>query len=85
MAASGTGLTLLPVFYARGGFGGLPLAPGQRRFVNDLDGFARLLDASRGLVAADFVTLRAGRGTVEEVWAHGRQCVAMGGTSRGRL
>ena len=50
-AASGIGLTLLPVFYAHGGFGGLPPAPGQRRFVNNLDGFARLLDASRGLVA----------------------------------
>ncbi len=50
-AASGIGLTLLPVFYAHGGFGGLPPAPGQRRFVNGLDGFARLLDASRGVVS----------------------------------
>ena len=50
-AASGIGLCLLPVFYAHGGFGGLPPAPGQRRFVSNLDGFARLLDASRGLVA----------------------------------
>ncbi len=49
--ASGIGLTLLPVFYAHGGFGGLPPAPGQRRFVNGLDSFARLLDASRGVVS----------------------------------
>jgi len=48
---SGIGLTLLPVFYAHGGFGGLLPAPGQRRFVNDLDGFARLLEASRGVVS----------------------------------
>lgn len=50
-ASSGIGLTLLPVFYAHGGFGGLPPAPGQRRFVSGLDGFARLLDASRGVVS----------------------------------
>ncbi|HEV2363487.1 MAG TPA: formimidoylglutamate deiminase [Caulobacteraceae bacterium] len=45
-AASGIGLTLLPVFYAHSGFGGAPPAPGQRRFVAGLDGFARLLEAS---------------------------------------
>jgi formimidoylglutamate deiminase len=50
-ASSGIGLTLLPVFYAHGGFGGLPPAPGQRRFVSHLDEFARLLDASRGVVS----------------------------------
>jgi formimidoylglutamate deiminase len=49
-AATGIGLTLLPVFYAHGGFGGLPPAPGQRRFINDIDGFARLMEsASRHL------------------------------------
>ncbi len=46
-AETGIGLTLLPVFYAHGGFGDRPPAPGQARFVNDLDGFARLADASR--------------------------------------
>jgi formiminoglutamate deiminase len=50
-AASGIGLTLLPVFYAHGGFGGAPPTPGQRRFVSSLDGFARLLEASRGVVS----------------------------------
>src|ERR1700731_3700421 len=39
---TGIGLTLLPVFYAHGGFGGEPPNSGQRRFVNDLDRFARL-------------------------------------------
>jgi formimidoylglutamate deiminase len=50
VARTGIGLTLLPVFYANGGFGGLPPTEGQRRFVNTLDGFARLLEASRKIV-----------------------------------
>ena len=45
-AATGIGLTLLPVFYAHGGFGGLPPAPGQRRFINDIDSFARLMESA---------------------------------------
>lgn len=48
---AGIGLTLLPVFYAHAGFGGRPPAPGQARFVNGLDGYARLLEASRRAVA----------------------------------
>ncbi len=48
--ASCIGLTLLPVFYAHGGFSAAPPAPGQRRFVNDLDSYARLLEgAARAL------------------------------------
>jgi formimidoylglutamate deiminase len=55
---TGIALTLLPVFYAHGGFGGAPPNEGQRRFINDVDGFARLLDASRKIVAAsDAATL----------------------------
>jgi formiminoglutamate deiminase len=46
-ASTGFGLTLLPAFYAHANFGALPPTPGQRRFVTDLDGFARLLDAAR--------------------------------------
>lgn len=49
--ATGIGLTLLPVFYAHSGFGGLPPTPGQVRFIHDLDGFQRLLDASHGHAA----------------------------------
>lgn len=49
--ATGVGLTLLPVFYAHATFGGAPPAPGQRRFISDLDGFARLLDGARAAVA----------------------------------
>ncbi|HBF32497.1 formimidoylglutamate deiminase [Rhizobium sp.] len=44
---TGIGLTLLPVFYAHSGFGGLAPNDGQRRFINDLDGFAELLDGAK--------------------------------------
>jgi formimidoylglutamate deiminase len=49
-AAVGIGLTLLPCFYAHGGFGGAAPTPEQRRFVSNLDGFAKLLEASRCVV-----------------------------------
>jgi len=49
--ATGIGLTLLPVFYAHGGFGGADPKPGQRRFLNDPDGFGALFEASRGAIA----------------------------------
>ncbi len=45
------GLTLLPVFYAHSGFGGAACHAGQRRFVTSIDGFARLIAASRAAVA----------------------------------
>lgn len=48
---AGIGLTLLPVFYAHGGFGAEPPNEGQRRFTNSLDGFARLFDGSRRAIA----------------------------------
>jgi formiminoglutamate deiminase len=48
---SGIALTLLPVFYAHGGFGGAPLQDRQKRFANSLDSYARLLDASRAAVS----------------------------------
>ena len=51
-ALTGIGLTLLPVFYAHGGFGDVPPTHGQRRFISSLDAFARLLETSRGVVAA---------------------------------
>ncbi len=52
-AASETriGLTLLPSFYAYGGFGAAPPAPGQRRFLNDPDRFLRLVERTRTIVA----------------------------------
>lgn len=48
---TGIALTLLPVFYAHGNFGGVPPTPGQRRFVNSLDQYARLVEASSTVVA----------------------------------
>lgn len=47
---TGIALTLLPVFYARSGFGGAAPNDGQRRFINSLESFARLLDGARAAV-----------------------------------
>jgi formimidoylglutamate deiminase len=44
---TGIGLTLLPVFYAQGGFGGQPAQPGQRRFISaDIDAYLALREAA---------------------------------------
>ena len=51
-AATGIGLTLLPVFYAHSGFGGQPPGPGQRRFVCGLDQFADIRAASGAALTA---------------------------------
>lgn len=44
---TGLRLTLLPAFYAHANFAGAPPAPEQRRFINDLDGYSRLVDNCR--------------------------------------
>jgi formimidoylglutamate deiminase len=49
----GIGMTLLPVFYAHSSFDGAPPRPEQRRFINDLPSFARLVDDCRQLIKAD--------------------------------
>jgi formiminoglutamate deiminase len=41
--ATGINLTLLPVFYAHSNFGGAAPSDGQRRFLNDVDGFCGLV------------------------------------------
>lgn len=43
---TGIGLTLLPVLYAHGGFGGQPIAGPQRRFANDLESYLALHEAA---------------------------------------
>ncbi|MCC2652661.1 MAG: formimidoylglutamate deiminase, partial [Microvirga sp.] len=48
---TGMGLTLLPVFYAQGGFGGAAPTEGQRRFINDVESYARLLDGAHKAAA----------------------------------
>ncbi|MDX1379845.1 MAG: formimidoylglutamate deiminase [Xanthomonadales bacterium] len=45
--SAGIGLTLLPVLYCRAGLDGAPLAPRQRRFENQPEGFLQLFEASR--------------------------------------
>lgn len=50
-SATGIGLTLLPVFYAHSTFGGAAPNEGQRRFINGLDSFTRLLDSCRAAVS----------------------------------
>jgi len=49
---TGIGLTLLPVFYAHSNFGGAPPSHGQRRFINTVDGFARLVEAGRKAIGS---------------------------------
>jgi formimidoylglutamate deiminase len=48
---SGIGLTLLPVFYAHGGFGGAAPGAAQARFLCDPDHYGELIAASRRAVA----------------------------------
>ncbi|NOW44934.1 formiminoglutamate deiminase [Novosphingobium sp. SG751A] len=48
---TGIALTLLPVFYAHSGFGGLAPQFGQRRFICDLEQFGRLLEGAAAAVA----------------------------------
>ncbi|RVV98402.1 formimidoylglutamate deiminase [Mesobaculum littorinae] len=55
--ATGLDLTHLPVFYAHANFGGQPPTEGQRRFVQDLDGYAAMIDALRGPATAAGHTL----------------------------
>lgn len=47
---TGIGLTLLPTFYAHSGFGGAEPTQRQRRFINDVDRFARIVEACRTAV-----------------------------------
>jgi formiminoglutamate deiminase len=50
-AETGIGLTLLPSFYAYGGFGGVPPTAGQRRFINDPDTFFDIVRRARAIAA----------------------------------
>lgn len=51
-AATGIGLTLLPVLYQNGGFGDQPAQPAQRRFLNSVDEMLALLAALQPACAA---------------------------------
>jgi formimidoylglutamate deiminase len=50
-AETGIGLTLLPVLYAQGGFGGRPADARQRRFLNNIDDYLALHANARRAVA----------------------------------
>jgi formimidoylglutamate deiminase len=56
---AGIALTHLPVLYAAGGFGGKPAGEGQRRFLNDADGFLRIVERV-AQAAKDAPELRVG-------------------------
>ena len=51
--ATGIGMTLLPVLYGYGGFGGQPAGEGQRRFLNEPDRLLSIIQAVRADTAAD--------------------------------
>ena len=55
-ADTGIGFTALPVLYRYGGFGGQPAGPGQRRFVNDVDGFLEIHAAVEAALEPQQVT-----------------------------
>lgn len=57
--SAGIAITHLPVLYAYGGFGATAAEPGQRRFLNEPERYARLLEALVGRYAAD-ATVRLG-------------------------
>jgi formimidoylglutamate deiminase len=50
---AGIGITMLPSLYRHGGIFGKDPAPGQRRFLNGLDGFWRVVDGIRAAVSGD--------------------------------
>lgn len=49
---SGIRLTLLPVFYAHGGFGAAAPREEQRRFISNMPSFERLMEAARKTIAS---------------------------------
>ena len=50
---AGIGMTLLPVLYMTGGFGGAPAGDGQRRFLNDVERFLAIVEDMRAAHADD--------------------------------
>ncbi|TCZ66561.1 formimidoylglutamate deiminase [Roseicella aquatilis] len=50
---TGIGITLLPSLYRHGGIFGRDPAPGQRRFLNDLDPYLRILEDCRAATRGD--------------------------------
>jgi formimidoylglutamate deiminase len=81
--AVGIGLTLLPVFYAHSGFGGMPPQASQRRFISTPEEFGRLVEGctvavaglTNGLVGIAPHSLRAVTpGELTEILSLARNC-----------
>jgi formimidoylglutamate deiminase len=53
LRSAGLSVAMLPVLYAHSGFGGQAPTPGQRRFVNDVDGVLDIVAALRAQAAGD--------------------------------
>lgn len=53
LRSSGLSVTMLPVLYAHSGFGGQAPLPGQRRFLNSVDGILRIVGSLRAAAGAD--------------------------------
>lgn len=51
--ATGIGMTMLPCLYRYGGIFGREPNHGQRRFLNDLDAYWRIVEGCRGAIAGD--------------------------------
>ena len=83
-AATGIGLTHLPVLYGYGGAGEKPLSGGQLRFGNDLDRYLKLQDSCKNVMGAlpeDSVlgiaphSLRAtSPATLQQLLLHAKNC-----------
>jgi len=52
--ATGMGLTMLPVLYSHGGFGGQPLGERQRRFASDVEAVLHMVEALAPLRSGQF-------------------------------
>jgi formimidoylglutamate deiminase len=50
---TGIGMTMLPSLYRHGGIFGVAPHEGQRRFLNDLDGFSRIVEGVRSEIGED--------------------------------
>jgi len=53
LRSAGLSVAMLPVLYAHSGFGGQAPVPGQRRFLNDVEGVLRIVEAIRDHAAGD--------------------------------
>jgi len=81
-AEAGIGITLLPVLYAHGDFGGAPPLASQRRFVNDLDGYLSLAAAcTRHAADVDFARVGYALHSLRAVTPH--QLLAVAAEARG--